>query len=173
MAQIRRQFWAKSDAFSTDKKKIAYISAHFTGHASTWFDDILESEAKLPVTSTEPKLLESYEAFMESFKLRFSDPGHQSRAIQQLHELKQGIQSVMAYAVDFRNLARICDFGEAANIDMFRRGLSTRITRHLIATKMPSKLDEVITLVVELENTVNSNLSYMNKSEYRSPYPAA
>ncbi|OMH78820.1 hypothetical protein AX774_g7782, partial [Zancudomyces culisetae] len=59
MAQIRRQFWAKSDAFSTDKKKIAFISAHFTGHAATWFDDILESEAKLPVTSTEPKLLES------------------------------------------------------------------------------------------------------------------
>ncbi|OMH81500.1 hypothetical protein AX774_g5041, partial [Zancudomyces culisetae] len=38
---------------------------------------------------------------------------------------------------------------------------------------MPEKLDEVITLVVELENTINSNLSYMNRSEFRSPYPAA
>ncbi|OMH79669.1 Retrotransposon-derived protein PEG10, partial [Zancudomyces culisetae] len=112
MAQIRRQFWAKSDAFPTEKKKIAFISAHLSGHAATWFDDILESEAQLPETA--PKLLSSYEEFMKSFKLRLSDPGHKSRAVQQLHQLKQGTLSVMAYAVDFRNLARICDFGEAA-----------------------------------------------------------
>ncbi|OMH83552.1 Protein LDOC1, partial [Zancudomyces culisetae] len=79
-AEIKRQFWARPDVFQSDHNKIWFISSHLAGHAALWFDNLID---------TQSPLLSDFKGFENEFQKRFSDPGHQARAITQLHSCRQ------------------------------------------------------------------------------------
>ncbi|OMH80913.1 Retrotransposon-derived protein PEG10 [Zancudomyces culisetae] len=160
LSAIENQFWARPDMFETDHVKIWFISSHLSETASKWFD-ILRAKGSIET--------KEYKEFLALFKKCFSDPGRTTRALHQLNQCRQGRRSAFEYAVEIRSLVQIYGFDEFAAINAFRIGLSPRLNHHLLDYESPGTLEEIITHVVKMENTIQANLSYADSSrEYSS-----
>ncbi|OMH84220.1 Retrotransposon-derived protein PEG10, partial [Zancudomyces culisetae] len=90
-------------------------------------------------------------------------PGHQARAITQLHSCRQSQRSVLEFATEFRNLASLSGFNEPAKIHLFYIGLDTSLIQRLATEPLPNTLDQLIDQVIELENRINARSAYLPK----------
>ncbi|OMJ25526.1 Retrotransposon-derived protein PEG10 [Smittium culicis] len=158
MAAIRRMFWSNPSHFSTDHKKIDFISGHLTGSAMVWFDAII-TEGALAATN--------YEEFSTVFKSYFSDSGYVLKSTNQLMSIYQGKRSVAEYASEFRNLAIISEFNEKALIMQFQRGLNGRILDILINTPLPKTISELMNVCIEIDNRIASRDTFRPYFNYR------
>ncbi|OMJ10526.1 Retrotransposon-derived protein PEG10 [Smittium culicis] len=154
MAAIRRRFWANTNQFSTDHKKIDFISGHLTGSAMVWFDAI--------ITEADPATT-NFEELSAVFKSHFSDSGYALKSTYQLMTFYQGKRSIAEYASEFRSLAIISEFNEKVLIMQFQRGLNCRILGVLINSPLPNSISELIDVSVDIDNRIASRDTFRQK----------
>lgn len=67
-----------------------------------------------------------------------------------LAELRQGNRTVKDYAIEFRTLAAECIWNLEAQWDMFLHGLANRIQNKIYTLELPTSLDRLINLVIQV-----------------------
>ncbi|OMJ09690.1 Retrotransposon-derived protein PEG10 [Smittium culicis] len=154
MAAIRRRFWENPNQFSTDHKKIDFISGHLTGSAMVWFDAIITENAPAA---------KNYEEFSAVFKSYFSDSGYALKSTNKLMKIFQGKRSVSEYAAEFRNLAIISEFNEKALIMQFQRGLNGCILDIHINSPLPKSINEPLDVCIDIDNRITSRETFKQK----------
>ncbi|OMJ19770.1 Retrotransposon-derived protein PEG10, partial [Smittium culicis] len=138
-------FYSSPELFAADKSKILYIGTHLLGTASDWFGTLVLQQAPC---------LQNYEAFITEFGNNFSDPSHSIKVRGLIRKCRQGPISVIAYATEFRSLARDSGFDNTALVDQFLRGLSPKIMQYLMVTDLPDSLEDTIKISVRVDNRI-------------------
>ncbi|OMJ26195.1 Retrotransposon-derived protein PEG10 [Smittium culicis] len=138
-------FYSSPELFAEDKSKILYIGTHLLGTASDWFGTLVLQQAPC---------LQNYEAFITEFGNNFSDPSHSIKVRGLIRKCKQGPRFVIAFATEFRSLARDSGFDNTALVDQFLRGLSPKIMQYLMVTDLPDSLEDTIKISVRVDNRI-------------------
>ncbi|OMJ07444.1 Retrotransposon-like protein 1 [Smittium culicis] len=132
-------FYSSPELFAAELRKILYIGTHLQGTPSDWFGTLVLQQSPC---------LQNYEAFIEEFGNNFSDPSYCIKVRGMLRNCKHGYRSVIAYATEFRSLARDSGFDNIALVDQFLRGISFKIIQYLMVTDLSNTLKETIKISV-------------------------
>ena len=65
--------------------------------------------------------------------------------------MRQGRQSVLDYAIEFRTLATDSGWNQPALVDAFLNGLSERVKDFLTPLDLPSELDALVSLAAKID----------------------
>ncbi|MBW0501747.1 hypothetical protein O181_041462 [Austropuccinia psidii MF-1] len=114
--------------FSEDKKKVLYKNSFLIGKAKKCIEPYLFN-----ITNQDPNyLINHWELFEYQILTLFQDPIEVGKAEEEFDALiiKEG--GIFLYISDFRSLvSRICDLGERAFMDHYRKGVTSRILYQL------------------------------------------
>jgi hypothetical protein len=144
--QVRLIFQLQPQRFPDDKIKISFIGTLLTGSALSWFSPLLERNSYL---------LSDLSLFLQEFQQTFGDFDRATTAANELRSLKQGLRSASEYAGTFRQISSDLDWGDAALIDQFRRGLRDDVKDLLLTMPIPSSLQEAISFAVRCDNRIS------------------
>ncbi|MBW0523398.1 hypothetical protein O181_063113 [Austropuccinia psidii MF-1] len=115
--------------FFSDRKIFLYSTSFLTGRARKWIEPYLSN-----ISNEDPSyFLNNWKLFeTQSFTL-FGDPNEVKKAEKELDNIRMKESSqVSLYIADFRSLkSRIGDWGERAYINVYRRGLASRLLDQL------------------------------------------
>ena len=132
--------------YSTDRSKIAFIMILLSDKASAWA--LALSDSNSPPCNTLP-------LFTAEMKKIFDHSLQGKEASSRLLSLQQGSSSVSQYSVDFRILAAECGWDERALQGVFVKGLREEPKDELAARDETSRLDELISLAIRLDNRLH------------------
>ena len=131
----------RPSAFPTERSKVAFMVSHLTGRAKAW----ATSE-----WSRESSICNSLDEFIEALRGAFDPTSSDREKACALSNIRQGTDSVCDYAIRFRTLATDSGWNSTALYDVFLKGLSDQIQDLLVPLDLPSSLDSIITLALEL-----------------------
>ncbi|MBW0509061.1 hypothetical protein O181_048776 [Austropuccinia psidii MF-1] len=136
--------------FSFDRKKVLYSNSFLTGRAGKWIVPYCSN-----ISNADPSyLLNNWHLLQTQLLTLFDDPNEVKKAEQDWENLRMKESGhVFLYVSDFRSLiSRIEDLGERAYINVYRRGLASRLLDQL--TSYPGNFDilqELMDITLELD----------------------
>ncbi|MBW0580073.1 hypothetical protein O181_119788 [Austropuccinia psidii MF-1] len=113
----------------SDRKKVLYSASFLTGRARKWIEPYLSN-----ISNEDPYYLHNnWQLFETQLFTLFGDPNEVRKAEQELENLRMKESGqVSLYIADFRSLmSRIGDWEEKAYINVYRRGLASRLLDQL------------------------------------------
>lgn len=152
--QVKLIFLLQPRRYADDATRIGFIGTLLTGPAATWYSPHFESGSSI---------MSNLELFWRDFEDAFGDLDRAATAANKIRSLKQGFSSASEYAASFRRLASDLDWGDAALVDQFRRGLRDDVKDLLLTLAVPKSLSEAIHSAVLCDNRI-----YERKSERRN-----
>jgi hypothetical protein len=130
-----------------DGYKIASALSYIKGKAEPW-----ARRKQKEYTSTEGKLICSWENFVQDLRLSFGDPDPASTAKHKLSQLRQGTLTAEEYVAKFRDLQEDTGYNDAALMDYFEKGLQPAlVTRIYSLGDMPKDLAGWMNWAVKLD----------------------
>ncbi|XP_060786982.1 alpha-2-macroglobulin-like [Neoarius graeffei] len=139
LTQCRLSFDLQPAAYPTEHSRVAYIVTLLTGRALAWATALYESNS--PVCA-------SFLSFSKEMLKVFSPEVSGRTAANKLLQLRQGRQSAVDYAIQFRTLAVESGWGEQALLATFYSGLADRIKDELASWEEAEYLESLISLVI-------------------------
>ncbi|MBW0568225.1 hypothetical protein O181_107940 [Austropuccinia psidii MF-1] len=136
--------------FVSDRKKAMYSTSFLTGRAGKWIEPYLSN-----ISNEDPSyLLNNRQLFETQLFSLFGDPNEVRKAEQELDNSRmKEIGHVSLYIDDFRSLiSSIGDWGERSYINVYRRGLESRLLHQLAS--YPGNFDtlqELMEITLELD----------------------
>jgi len=124
ISQVKLVIQAQPSRFSTEKQKVIYAATFLRGPAFSWFQPYTE------MADTEP-ILNNFNMFIRELKCVFGDPSQSATAERQLRNLKQK-GAAANYVSDFRRLASLVEWNDAALCHQFYHGLKDNVKDFLV-----------------------------------------
>ncbi|MBW0591406.1 hypothetical protein O181_131121 [Austropuccinia psidii MF-1] len=155
-------------SFFSDKKKVLYSTSFLTGRAGKWIEPYLSN-----ISNEDPfYLLENWKLFETQLFTLFGDPNEVRKAEEELENLRMKESGhVSLYIADFRSLmSRIGDLGERAYIDVYRRGLASRLLEQLASN--PGNFDslqELMEIKLELDTRYHERQKEKGSPQEKKP----
>jgi hypothetical protein len=143
--QVRLIFRLQPQRYPDDYTKTCFIGTLLSGSAAAWFSPLFEQDSPL---------LLSLDQFISHFHQTFGDFDRETTAANEIRNLRQGNRSASEYSADFRRLASDLNWGEAALVDQFRRGLRDDVKDLLLTLPLPTSLHEAISFSVRCDNRI-------------------
>jgi hypothetical protein len=162
--QVSLIFQLQPQRYPNDKTKTCFIGTLLSGTALSWFSPLLEKDSPL---------LSDLSLFFQEFQQAFGDFDRATTAANELRSLRQGSQSASEYAAKFRQISVDLQWGEAALIDQFRRGLRDDVKDLLLTMPIPSSLQEAVAFSVRCDNRLSERklekrIGFGNYQQYNS-----
>ncbi|MBW0509169.1 hypothetical protein O181_048884 [Austropuccinia psidii MF-1] len=154
--------------FFSDRIKVLYSTSFLTGRACKWIEPYLSN-----ISNEDPSyLLNNWKLFETQFFTLFGDPNEVRKVEQELDSLRMKESGhVSLYIADFRSLmSRIGDCGERAYINVYRRGLASRLLDQL--APYPSNFDtlqELMSLTLELDTRYHERQKEKSSHQEKNP----
>ncbi|XP_070688265.1 uncharacterized protein [Pempheris klunzingeri] len=142
IVQCDLHFKLNSVLYTTDQAKVAFMVSHLTGRAAAW---------ATAEWSRQAPCCQDLRLFQDTLSRIFD---HTSQASRALLRHKQGMGSVIDYAIGFRMLAADCGWNTPALVDAFFNGLAEPIKDQLASFELPTGLEDLI----DMANRVDSRL---------------
>lgn len=140
LTQCELHFQLQAASFDSECAKITFIISHLSGHAEAW------AKAEWNRRSSSCASLRDFVTALEQI-FQLTAPGHEeARGL----TISQDKCQVSFYAIDFSTLAINSDWNGAALVDAFFHGLSDRVKDHLVASKLPVDLNELIATTIRI-----------------------
>ncbi|XP_055368562.1 uncharacterized protein LOC129604791 [Betta splendens] len=98
-----------------------------------------------------------FRAFSMALKQIFQEITPGREAAQRLVNIRQGGRTTAKYAIEFRTLAAEAGWDATALGDVFIRGLSRRVKDCLVARDLPSDLNALIALAIQIDRRLGSS----------------
>ncbi|MBW0569387.1 hypothetical protein O181_109102 [Austropuccinia psidii MF-1] len=155
------------ETFCSDRKKVFYSTFFLTGRAGKWIEPYISN-----ISNEDPYLLNVWQLFETQVFTLFDDPNEVRKAEQELENLRMKESGqVSLYIAYFKRLtSRIGDWGKRAYINLFRRGLASRLLDQLASHAGKSdSLQELMDIALELDTRYHERQK--EKGSYQEKKP--
>ncbi len=146
LSQCAITFTLQPITFATEAARVAFVITLLTGRAREWGTTVWEKQ--LPFCAT-------FELFRQEMIKVFDRSVTGKEAASQLVRLRQGESSVTDFSIQFRTLAVLCGWNEAALWDVFREGLNPEIQDEIAIHDLPASFDDLVDLALRVETRIN------------------
>ncbi|KAL1246642.1 hypothetical protein QQF64_034443 [Cirrhinus molitorella] len=146
LSQCAITFTLQPTTFATEAAKVAFVITLLTGKAREWGTTVWEKQA--PYCAT-------FELFRQEMIKVFDRSVAGKEAASQLVRLRQGESSVTDFSIQFRTLAVLCGWNEAALWDVFREGLNPEIQDEIAIHDLPASFDDLVELALRVETRID------------------
>jgi hypothetical protein len=154
LTQCRAYFSVNQTSFGTWKDRVLYAGGKLTGKAADWFEPILRDHlenANAQRREETKNMFAHFDNFAEALKLTFGNPDEVRTAERQLLALRQ-TGSASHYAAEFKRISAKLDWGDAAYIVQFYKGLKDIVKDDVSREGRPDKLHDFIALSIKIDN---------------------
>lgn len=147
--EITNNIYLQRRTLSSDYERSIFLSLYLAdGNPKSWYQAI---------RSSNPTLLNDFNALIKDFRSHFGDSDLESTAYRKIKALRQ-TGSCAAYASRFRELVVYLDWTDKSKIAAFREGLKDSVRDLLITVRpKPTIFDEFVKICVEIDNAVHEN----------------
>lgn len=146
--------------YPTEAALVSFVGNCFSGEAGRWFQ---------PLVDTQNPLLEQFESFIQVLQDTFDNPENTEDANHHIHQLCQGEDQIHQYVTHLHFIAQELNGDESTLCIQFQEGLASSIQDELSHTNPATKLSDLITQCISLEENLNSkpdpNLQWASPSE--------
>ena len=158
LLQLKNNFQAQPNRFSTDSNKIAFAISYLRDAAFDWIAPLIEQGKHINLT---------FEEFEEQFNANWCDIDSQKKAEDAIFNIKQRNRPVNAMVADFQRLAYESKISDSALFPLFYRALNDDIKDELSKIERPALIDEYFKLAISIDNRL-----YERKREKSSFKPS-
>lgn len=158
LLQLKNNFQAQPNRFSTDSNKIAFAISYLRDAAFDWIAPLIEQGKHIDLTFVE---------FEEQFNANWCDIDAQKKAEDAIFNIKQRNRPVNAMVADFQRLAYESKISDSALFPLFYRALNDDIKDELSKIERPALIDEYFKLAISIDNRL-----YERKREKSSFRPS-
>ena len=149
-------FSLQPHTFASEEAKVAFTINHLTDRARLW--GTAEWERRTPACS-------SFLLFSAELRKVFGAVSRGPDPSGGLAELHQGDRTVADYALEFRTRARLSDWNEAAQCEVFLSGLAEYVKDELISFDLPANLDGLVELTSRVDRRIQARRQERRKGE--------
>lgn len=146
LSQCAITFTLQPTTFASEAAKVAFVITLLTGRAREWGTTVWEKQE--PYCAT-------FELFRQEMIKVFDRSVAGKEAASQLVRLRQGESSVTDFSIQFRTLAVLCGWNQAALWDVFREGLNPEIQDEIAIHDLPASFDDLVDLALRVETRIN------------------
>uniref|UniRef100_A0A1A7ZHT5 CCHC-type domain-containing protein n=1 Tax=Nothobranchius furzeri TaxID=105023 RepID=A0A1A7ZHT5_NOTFU len=147
LLQCDLTFGTYPETYNNDQIKISYIVGLLRGRALQW------AEAR----SRDPDFLKgTLHDFLTEFRNTFDNTETPAEISKTLWNMKQGKQTVLDFAIDFRTLATISKMDPDSLKGAFSQALNTSLQDQLAFCPEPETLEDLISLAARIEKRQRS-----------------
>ena len=164
VSQVKLVIQAQKSRFQTENQKVIYAATFLRGAAFSWFQPYTEKSENEP-------LLNNFDLFVNELYSMFGDPNQIASAERQLKKLKQKGPAAN-YASDFRRIAALVEWNDAALRNQFYEGLKDDVKDFLVNYDTPSSLNDYITLAIKVDNRLFDRRREKQRSNHFQRQPS-
>ncbi|SAL94853.1 hypothetical protein [Absidia glauca] len=147
-SQLALCFAANPSRFLDDHTKILFAISHLSGNAFAYMEPYL---SKLEPADSRPTILTDFSTFRRQIVGAFGDSNPVVNAEAAIRDLKQ-LGPASVYATEFRRLAMLLSWNEAALISQYRLHLKDPIQDELTRRDSIDSLDDLIATSIDIDN---------------------
>ena len=130
--------------FCNDRLRVGYIISHLSGMAMEWAGDLLERESSV---------IDDFPAFLEAMNDTFEYRQALRVAEDAMFNLRQGDRAAIEYINEFQSLVPTLGWPDEVLQAHLCQGLKEDIRQYLFRIPQPNSLENLITLVLQIEDT--------------------
>ena len=167
LAQLNIFFNLQPGRFSSDLHKSYYLGMRCTGPAQLWFTNAVAQPNAVANLST-------FSAFLDSFKIIFSDPTRLQDAERSLLTIKQGPRSVAEMLPEFQTLVLITGWAERNLFRIFLEALNTEVRDELLRETRPESFVVFVNRAITIDRQLadrRTDRSFRPNQNHRLPPP--
>lgn len=142
LSQCSLVFALQPRRYATEESRVAFVITLLKGRARDWATAVWDARAAFCAT---------FDDFRNEMTKLFDRSAHGDEAASLLAQLSQNGRSVTDYSVQFRTLAAVCAWNEAALRARFREGLDDEIQDEIATHDLPHDFDALVDLALRVE----------------------